>query len=38
MAHSVEKNPPARSGDMVQSLGQQDAPEEEVAIHCSILA
>ena len=35
------KNPPANAGDlrdMVQSLGQEDPLEEEMATHSSILA
>ena len=38
------KNLPANAGDTetqetcVQSLGQEDSPEEEMATHCSILA
>ena len=37
MAQTV-KNPPAVQETQVQSLGQEDAPEEEMAIHSSILA
>ena len=35
------KNPPANAGDVrdrVQSLGQEDPREEQMATHCSILA
>ena len=32
------KNPLANVGDVVQSLGQEDALEDETATHCSILA
>ena len=33
------KNPPANVGDIkIQSLGQEDPPEEGMAIHSSILA
>ena len=32
------KNPPANAGDMVRSLDGEDPPEEEMAIHLSILA
>ena len=32
------KNPPAVQETQVQSLGQEDAPEEEMATHSSILA
>ena len=35
---SVVKNPPANAGDMVQSLGREDPPEEEMATHSCILA
>ena len=38
---SVAKNPPASAGvagDVVQSLGQEDPLEEEMATHSSILA
>ena len=31
------KNLPANAGDMVQSLGQEDLLEEEMATHSSIL-
>ena len=32
------KNPPANAGDGVQSLGQEDPLEKEMATHSSILA
>ena len=32
------RNPPANAGDMIQSLGQKDTLEEEMATHSSILA
>ena len=32
------KTPPASSGDMVRSLGQEDPPEEEMVTHSSVLA
>ena len=32
------KNPPANAGDAVQSLGQEDPWEKEMATHSSILA
>ena len=32
------KNPPANAGDVVQSLGQEDPLEKEMATHSSILA
>ena len=35
---SVVKNPPANAGDRVQSVGQEDPLEEEMAAHFSILA
>ena len=35
---SVVKNPPARQETQVQSLGQEDPLEDEMAIHSSILA
>ena len=35
---SVVKNLPANAGDWVQSLGQEDPLEEEMATHSSILA
>ena len=35
---SVVKNPPAMQETQVWSLGQEDAPEEEVVTHSSILA
>ena len=42
MGVAVVKNPPANTGDTqetwVQSLGQEDPLEEEVATHSSILA
>ena len=34
----VVKNPPANAEDTVQSLGQEDPLEEEMATHSSILA
>ena len=34
----VVKNPPAMQETQVWSLGQEDAPEEEVVTHSSILA
>lgn len=34
---SVVKNPPAGAGDAVQSLSQEDALEEEMATHCSVI-
>ena len=34
----VVKNPPANAEDAVQSLGQEDPLEEEMATHSSILA
>ena len=33
----VVKNPPANAEDTVQSLGQEDPLEEEMATHSSIL-
>ena len=33
-----EKNPPASQETWVQSLGQEDPPEKEIATHSSILA
>ena len=35
---TVVKNLTANAGDMVRSLGGEDPPEEEMAIHLSILA
>ena len=35
---SVVKHLPTNAGDMVQSLGQEDSLEKEMAIHSSILA
>ena len=35
---SVVKNPPAEQEMQVQSLGQEDIPEKEIATHSSILA
>ena len=35
---SVVKNPPARHETQVQSLGQEDPLEEEMAVYSSILA
>ena len=35
---SVVKDLPANAGDTVQSLGWEDAPEEEMATQSSILA
>ena len=35
---SVVKNPPADQETWVQSLGQEDLPEKEMATHSSILA
>ena len=35
---SVVKNPPTMQETRVQSLGQEDFLEEEMATHCSILA
>ena len=35
---SVVKNLPAREGDTIQSLGQVDTLEKEIATHSSILA
>jgi len=35
---TVVKNLPANAGDMVRSLDGEDPPEEEMAIHLSILA
>ena len=35
---SVVKNLPAREGDTIQSLGQVDTLEKEMATHSSILA
>ena len=35
---SVVKNPPSSAGDTVQSLGQEDPLEEEMATHSNILA
>ena len=32
------KNPPCSTGDLVQSLSQEDALAEDMATHCSILA
>lgn len=32
------ENPPAGAGDAVQSLSQEDALEEEMATHCSVIA
>ena len=37
-AGSVVKNTPANAGLWVQSLGQEDSLEKEMAIHFSILA
>ena len=34
----VVKNPPAKAGDMVQSLDWEDLLEEEMASHSSVLA
>ena len=34
---SVVKNSPANAGDAVQSLSQEDALEEEMATHCSVI-
>ena len=34
----MAKNPPANSGDAVQSLGREDPLEEGIATHSSILA
>ena len=33
-----KKNPPARQETQVQSLGQEDTPEKEMATYCSIFA
>ena len=35
---SVGRNPPAKQETRVQSLGQKDPPEKDIATHCSILA
>ena len=35
---SVVKNPPAMQETWVESLGQENPLEEEMATHCSILA
>ena len=35
---SVVKNPPARAGDMVRCLDQEDPLKKEMATHSSILA
>ena len=35
---SVVKNPPVEQEMQVQSLGQEDIPEKEIATYCSILA
>ena len=35
---SVVKNPPARAGDMVRCLDQEDPMKKEMATHSSILA
>ena len=32
------KNPPAKAGDVIQSLSQEDPLEKEMATHSSILA
>ena len=32
------KNPPAKAGDAVRSLGQEDPLEKKIAIHSCILA
>ena len=32
------KNPPAKAGDTIQSLGQEDPLEKEIATHSCILA
>ena len=38
MGDSVVKNPPAMEETWIQSLGQEDPLEKEMAIHSSILA
>ena len=35
---SVAKNLPAKQETQVRSLGWEDTPEKEMAIHCNILA